>query len=196
MLIAHHTFQHDLAIRGATQHALQPRLLEEGTHAAAFIADQQHLRNRGVDQQHLANDSGNRHYGHVAFDAGILSFIDIDDAGVVAAAGANHLCGHSAGDKLFFEGQQGLQAPRLGSIFGQAHLLQPHVFDLLLELAVLGAYSAQIKVVVPEIAAAVLDPDQTALEGGDRAHRPNADQASFFLIAAAFFDLHRQPKYL
>src|ERR1039457_5968869 len=76
------------------------------------------------------------------------------------------------------------------------HLLQPHVFELLLELAVLGAYSAQIKVVVPEIAAAVLDPDQTALEGGDRAHRPNADQASFFLIAAAFFDLHRQPKYL
>jgi hypothetical protein len=129
-------------------------------------------------------------------DAGIFSFIDIDDAGVVTATGANYLCGHGAGDELFFEGQQGLQAPRLGCIFGEAHLLQPHVFDLLLELAILGAHAAQIEVVVPQAASAVPHPDQAALEGSDGAYRPNADQARLFLIHAVLLDLHRQPEHL
>ena len=57
LLIAHHSFQCHLAIRSSAQDALQPRLLEHRTHAAALIADQQHLRHRRVDQQHFAHDA-------------------------------------------------------------------------------------------------------------------------------------------
>ena len=97
---------------------------------------------------------------------------------------------------MFFEGQQDLQAPRLGGIVGKTHLLQPHVLDLFLKLAVLGAHAAQIKIVVPETAAAILGPDHGAFEGSNRIHRPNADQTSLFLIVAALFYLHRQPEHL
>ena len=59
-------------------------------------------------------------------------------------------------DELLFEGQQRLQAMRLGSVFAEANLLQPHLLNLFFEIAVLGPHSAQIEIVVPEIAGAVL----------------------------------------
>ncbi len=132
--------------------------------AAALIADQQHLRNRRIDDQHFADDSVGGDDRHVALDAGILALIDVDDAGKVAAAGADDLRGHGPGDELFFESDQGLQAAGLGGVFAEPHLFKPHLLNLIFQLAVFGAHAAQIKIVVPEIAGAVLTPHQSALE--------------------------------
>ena len=47
-----------------------------------------------------------------------------------------------------------LQAAGLGGILAQAHLLQPHLFDLRFEFAILRAHAAQIEVIVPDVAGA------------------------------------------
>ena len=49
---------------------------------------------------------------------------------------------------------------------------------------------------MPDVAGAVLNPDQRALERSDGAHGPDADEARVFGIVAAAFDLHRQPEHL
>ena len=104
--------------------------------------------------------------------------------------------GHGAGNELFLEGQQSLQTARLSGIVGKPNLLQPHLLDLFFELTVLGANATKIDVVVPEGAAAVLQPDQRTLQRSDRVDRPDADQAGFFYLTAAFFDLHGQTEHL
>src|SRR5271166_703824 len=197
LLIAHDALQHDFACCSPAQDALQPRLFQQCAHAAALIADQQHLRNRCVGHEYLAHNPVGSHDSHVAFDAVILALVDVDRAGKVAAAGTDDLCGHGAGDELFLESDQGLQPPGLGSVFAEPHLFEPHLLNLVFQLAVFGAHSAQITIIVPEIAGAVLSPDQSALERSDRAHSPDADEArAFRVVAAAAFDLRRQPQHL
>src|SRR5205807_1240037 len=58
------------------------------------------------------------------------------------------------------------------------------------------AHSAQIEIVVPDIAGAALHPYQSALERSDCAYRPDTDQARVSLIVPGAFDLHRQSKHL
>ena len=159
MLIAHYTLKSDLASGRSAQHALQAGLFQKRAHPAALIIDQEHLCNRGIDKQYFADNTVGGHHGHVALDSGILPFIDVHDARKIAAAGANHLRRNRPRDELFFERQQGLQAPGLGSVLAQTHLFKPHLLNLFLELAIFGSYAAQIEVVVPEIAAAALPPN-------------------------------------
>ncbi len=84
----------------------------------------------------------------------------------------------------------------LGGILIEPYLLQLHVLDLFLELAVLRPHPAQVKVVAPEIAGAVLQPDQAALQRSNCAHRPDADQAGVVLGVTSALDLDREPQHL
>src|ERR1700739_4732265 len=83
---------------------------------------------------------------------------------------------------------------RLRGILAQPHLLEPHLLDLLLEFAVLSSDPAQVKIVMPEIAAGTLNPDEAPLERGNCADRPKADQARFPLGPG--LDLYGQPEHL
>jgi hypothetical protein len=144
---------------------------------------------------HFSHDAVGCNNSHVPRDAGTFTFVDIDDARLIAATGANHLGGDSLGDVLFLECQKSLQAMCLGRVLAETDLLQPHLFDLLLKLAVLGPNSAQVDIVVPDTASAVADPDQPAFKRTDRPHRPDADQAGIGLTAAALH-LHGKPEHL
>ena len=44
--------------------------------------------------QHLADDSVRRDDGHIALNAVVVSLVDVDDARLFAAAGANDLSRH------------------------------------------------------------------------------------------------------
>ena len=84
---------------------------------------------------------------------------------------------------------------RLRGIFAEPHLLQPHLLDLFLELAVLCPHPSQVEVVVPEVPGAVLRPDQHALQRSNGAHCPDANQAGMLGVGAAL-DLHRKSQHL
>src|SRR5437879_1569611 len=79
------------------------------------------------------------------------SLVDVYRERVFAAARSDHLRRDRLGNKFLFESQQQLQAAGLLGILTQTHLLQTHLLDLLLELAVLGSYPAQVNVVVPAV---------------------------------------------
>ena len=53
---------------------------------------------------------------------------------------------------LFFKGEEGLQTPRLVGVLAHASLLESHLLDLRLRATIFGAHSAQVEVVVPDIA--------------------------------------------
>src|SRR5581483_6252880 len=93
--------------------------------------------------------------------------------------------GKRLGNELFFEIQQLLQPAPLLGVFCQPYLLQAQVFDLLLQLAVLGPHAAQVKIVVPPAGSCVLSPDQRLLERSNCAYRPHPDQAALLGICRA-----------
>ena len=93
-------------------------------------------------------------------------------------------------------GENSAQTAGLCGIFAQSDLLEPHLFDLLFELTIFGAHAAKVKIVPPEVACAVLDPDQAALERSDGVHDPDTDQTRVFCIIAVALDLRRQAQNL
>ena len=92
--------------------------------------------------------------------------------------------------------EQGLQAARLLGVVGQTHLLQPEPLDLEFQIAIFLPHSAQVDVVAPHAAQAVLAPDQGFLERSDGTHRPQADDSGGFVGAGTALDLDRQTQHL
>src|SRR5438309_12054598 len=98
--------------------------------------------------QDFPDNSISREDRMVRLNSVFRPFIDVNRARLLAAAGADHLRGGGLGDELLFEREQQLQAAWLLSIFGVTNLLQSYGLDLLLEVAFLVAYTAQIYVVM------------------------------------------------
>src|SRR5437879_8933074 len=96
--------------------------------------------------QDFPDNSISREDRMVRLNSVFRPFIDVNRARLLAAAGADHLRGGGLGDELLFEPQQRLQAACLLRIFGETNLLQSHALDPLLEVANLGAHSAQATV--------------------------------------------------
>jgi len=94
---------------------------------------------------------------------------------LLAAARTDHLCGESPRDKLLLEPQECLQPVRLFRVVAEPNRLDPEALDLLLELAILLPHPTQVKVTMPEIAAASLKPDNTLFQRSYRIHGPDAD---------------------
>src|ERR1700737_4048781 len=84
---------------------------------------------------------------------------------------------------------------RLFRILVEPYLLEAQLVDLFFKLTVLRPYPAQIKIVMPEITAIGLAPDQATFQRSNCSHRPHSNQPGRFSIAGAL-DLHRQPKHL
>src|SRR5271166_4523981 len=80
-------------------------------------------------------------------------------------------------------------------ILAHADLFETHALNLCFEVAVLGAHSAQVKVVVPEVAGRSLRPDQGLFERSNSSNRPDSDQARGFTVGRAL-DLHGQAEHL
>ena len=81
LLVAHDALEHDFPGGSTSQDPLQPGFVQNRTHAAGLIVDQQHLRHRGINDQDLADNSIRRHDGHVATDTDILALVDVHDPG-------------------------------------------------------------------------------------------------------------------
>ncbi len=194
-VVAHDVLEHYLAAGSAAHNTLQPRLLEDPSHAARLVVDEQHLRGGPEHLQHLADDAVDRDHRHVGLQPVALALVKVENARLLAAPGPDHLRGHGLGDELLLESKQGLQAARLGRIFIEAHLLQAQALDLALEFAVLRPHPAQIHVVVPEVPAAAVHPVEDLLEGSDGIDGPDTNQAGGFRIGRAL-DLHGQSQHL
>jgi hypothetical protein len=69
------------------------------------------------------------------------------------------------------------------------------LLDLLPEVPIFLAYSPQVKIVMPEIAAAMLYPHDSLFERSDRIDCPNANQPAGFVFRGAF-DLYGEAKHL
>ena len=70
-----------------------------------------------------------------------------------------------------------------------------HALNLRLEVAILGAHAAQVKVIVPDVAGGGLYPYQHSFERRYHSHRPDADQARRFAVGRPLH-LHGQAKHL
>ena len=77
------------------------------------------------------------------------ALVDIEDARLVAAAGADGLRGNGLVDVFLLEVQQGLQPLSLAGIFKQSGLFQAQPVDGLLQILVLLAHVAQVDIVLP-----------------------------------------------
>ena len=78
---------------------------------------------------------------------------------------------------------------RLFRILVEPHLFEAQLVDLFFKLTVLRPYPAQIKIVMPEIAAIGLAPYQATFQRSNCAHGPHTNQPRRFSIAGAL-DLH------
>ena len=65
------------------------------------------------------------------------AFVDVEDAGLVAAAGADGLGGQGLVDVLLLEAEEGLKTLALAGIFKQRGLLKAETVDGLLQVLVL-----------------------------------------------------------
>src|SRR5271170_2039690 len=145
--------------------------------------------------QHFTHDSVRGDYRHIGLNAIPASLVDEHRTRQLAAASTDDLRRQSLRNELFLEAKQCLQTPRLIGVLTDARLLQVHAFDLCLEAAVLGAHTAQVEIVMPNVAAGGPYPIQRLFKRSDRSHRPNADQTRRFAIARPL-DLHSQAEHL
>ena len=129
LFVTHDVLQGRRAVGCAFQNALQAGVFQRRTHAAELIVDRQHLRRVGKDLYDLAHNSGGRNDRHVGLDAVARTFIDVQHARLIAAAGANDLGRDGGIDILFFEAQQRLDPARHGGVFLQARVVDLHALD-------------------------------------------------------------------
>ena len=93
------------------------------------------------------------------------ALVDVEDAGEVAAAGADDLRGDGGGDVVLLEVEQGLKAMALDGVFSEGGLFEAHAGDLLLEVGVLLAGVAEVDVVGPAVAYVVAEAMEEPLNG-------------------------------
>ncbi len=133
--------------------------------------------------------------GHVGLDAVVRALVEVEDARLLAAAGADHLCGNRAVDVLFFEGQQCLDPPRHAGVFADPRVVDLHAIELSFELAVLPANPAQVGIVCKQILYPLLAVNDSLFDRSNGGDGPQADETGFaFLRRPAY--LHRQPNNL
>ncbi len=143
---------HNLRLAGgiAAQNAANARGFKNHARAAGLVVDGQHLGRMGKDFAHLAHDPIRGNHRHIAVQAVGRTLVEIEDAGLIAAAGADGLRGHRLVDVLLLEAEQALQALALAGIFKQGSLLQAQPVDGPLQLLVLFAHVTQGDIVLPQ----------------------------------------------
>ena len=119
--------------------------------------------------------SGGNHR-HIAVQAVGRTFVEIEDARLIAAAGADGLRGHRRVNVLLLEAEEVLQALALAGIFKQGGLLQAQAVDGLVQIAVLFADVAQIKIVLPHALGAQLGGLDEPLRRRDQRIGPQPDE--------------------
>src|SRR5581483_11173762 len=150
-LTAQDFLQHHLSRFSSLQDAVNARLLGNDADPAAGIVDQQHTRGVVVIYvEDLPHHALRGNHGLVRLDSVRPSLIDVHQLGFVCAAGTDNLRRNGLLDEVLFEAEKQLQAASLAGVFLESNLLQAHVLDLLLELTILGSYSAQVDVIVED----------------------------------------------
>ena len=183
-------------IRGAPQHSLQARLLQKCADAAALIVDQQNLRRPLINPQNFADDAVGGNDCHIRFDAVVRAFIDIDDPRSSLPLDPI-TCAASV-----FEINCSLNASRdCNRCACSASSLKRTCSGAVVRSASFSsrfscADSAQVKIVVPEVAGAVLRPDQDFFQRGDDVDTPTRGSGAWFSHLAAAFDLNREAQNL
>ncbi len=129
---------------------------QDHSRAAGLVVDGQHLGRMGKDLAHLAHDPIGGNHRHIAGKAVGRTFVEIEDARLIAAAGADGLRGDRRVNVLLLEAEEGLQALALAGIFKQGGLLQAQAVDGLVQIVVLFANVAQVKIVLPHACGAQL----------------------------------------
>jgi hypothetical protein len=143
----------DLRLAGgvAAQDAANARGLQDYSCAAGLVVDGQNLGRMGKDLAHLAYDSVGGNHSHIAVQAVGRTLVKIEDARLIAAAGADSLRGNRRINVFLLEAEELLQPLALAGIFKQGSLLQAEAVDGLLQFAVLFANVAQVKIVLPQV---------------------------------------------
>jgi hypothetical protein len=132
-------------------------------------------RSSGKDVADLADDSVGRNHSHVGLETVGGTLVDVENAGLIFAAGSDDLRGDGRGDVMLAEGEELLQAKALGGVLGELGLLEAEARDLLLELLVLLPRVAQVDVVGPSSANAFADAVRDAFGGRDDGDDPGTD---------------------
>ena len=166
------------------QNAAQPGLLQNDAQTAGLIVDLQNLRGVREDIAHLADNAIGRDDGHIRMNAVCRAFVNVEDAGLVGAAGSNHLRGHGLIDVLLLETQQRLQSLILEHIFNQRCLLQAQTIHFCLQTLVALAHMAQVDVTIPGSADAMTCKEEEFFKGSQAADDPISDQANLRTVPA------------
>ena len=127
------------------------RALEDDAGAGGLVVDLEHLRGGGkyiAQLNHYAVMGDDRHVGP---EAVVPALIDGQHAGLVAAAGADHLRGYRRSDVALLEPKHGLQALSLERVFRDGRLRNAHAGKLLLQVLVLLAHVAEVDVIGPAV---------------------------------------------
>ena len=146
--------------------------------AAGLVVDEQDLGGAGKDVADLADDAVGGDDGHVRLQAVVGALVEIEDAGLIAAAGADGLGGEGGVDVAVLEVEEGLEALALAGIFKQGGLLEAQAVDGLLQILVLLADVAQVNVVLPEAGDAQLGILNELLGGRDQRLSPETDETN------------------
>ena len=91
LLVGHDVTDKKLSLVRALDDSLQPRPLQDHARAAVLVIDHQHLRAERKNFLHLAHDAVRSDDRHICLDAGAVTFIDLDDVRLLAAAAADDL---------------------------------------------------------------------------------------------------------
>ena len=111
------------------------------------------------------------------------ALVDVEDAGLVAAAGTDGLCGNRLVDVFLLEAVERLETLALVGVFKQCRLLEAETVDGFLQVLVLLAHMAQIDVVLPEVFDAEFGGVNEFFRRGDDRIGPQADEADTRPIA-------------
>jgi hypothetical protein len=182
-LVSQNVFNLRAAGGVAAQNAADARGFQYHARAAGRVVDGQHLRRARKNLAHLAHNPVWRDDGHIRLKAVIASLVDIENARLITAAGADGLRGQRLVNVLLLEAHQRLQPLALARVFQQRRLLQAKPVEGLLQILVLLAGVAQVKVVLPQAGRPQLRGVEKLFRGRDHFLGPQPDQAHARRIA-------------
>ena len=112
------------------QHTAQARPFQHHSCSRSRVIDFQHLRRAGEGLHYFADNALRGNYGHVSSYAVVGTFVDVEHARALAAAGPNHLRRHSLRNEFLLKCEQRLQTARLPSVLGKTDLLEAQAVKL------------------------------------------------------------------
>src|ERR1019366_2739984 len=183
------------AIRRSPQDTLKAGGFQRSAHSTKLIVDRQYLRGVGKDLHDLAHDTRRRDDRHVRLNAILRSFIQVQNARLLAATGADDLGRDRGIDILLFECEQGLNTARHASILRVASVFNLHAVNLGAQLPIFPANTAKISVAIPGVVHPFLGVYHSFFDRSDCGDRPQAEQAGIAALSRAVY-LHSQSNNL